>query len=93
MWAAAIGWFFEGGISAMSYNLESKSVFDALSFLNRDAMLPFAAETAAHRAEEERAVDFALRNVPLPDGLLTRLGKLVYTLPDETADQVDWLGC
>lgn len=77
----------------MAYNLESKSVFDALSFLNQDATFSFAGETAAQRAAEERALDYALRNVPLPDGLLTRLGKLAYTLPDETADQVDWLGC
>jgi hypothetical protein len=77
----------------MANNLQSKSIFDALSFLNGDANLSFASETAAERAAEERAVDYALRNVQLPDGLLTRLGKLVYTMSDDAADQVDWLGC
>ena len=41
----------------------------------------------------DRALDAALRSVPLPDGLITRLGMLVYTMPDETADQVNCLGC
>jgi hypothetical protein len=77
----------------MSYNLQSKSFFDALSFLDADATLPFAGETASQRAAEERAVDFALRNVKLPAGLLTRLTKLVNMMPEEAADQVDWLGC
>ena len=77
----------------MSYNLQSKSAFDALSILNGDASFAIAGETPAQRAAEERAVDLALRNVQLPDGLLTRLGKLAYTIPDESADQVDWLGC
>ena len=39
------------------------------------------------------AIDAALRCVPLPDGLLTRLNRLVRILPDESADHVDWLGC
>lgn len=92
MWAAAladISW----GVNAMSYNLQSKPVFDALSFLDADAALCFAGETSAQRAAEERAVDFALRNVQLPHGLLTRLGKLVYAMSDETTDSADWLGC
>jgi hypothetical protein len=77
----------------MSYNLQSKSIFDALSFLDADATLPFSGETAAQRAAEERAVDYALRDVQLPDGLLARLGKLVYTMPEDSIDQIDWLGC
>jgi hypothetical protein len=39
------------------------------------------------------AIDAALRSVPLPDGLLTRLGMLVYSMPDEAADRMDYLGC
>ncbi len=42
---------------------------------------------------EDSAIDTALRAVPLPDGLITRLGLLVYTMPEDAADQVDWLGC
>jgi hypothetical protein len=39
------------------------------------------------------AIDVALRNVPLPDGLLGRLKRLVVTMPDETSGQIDYLGC
>lgn len=41
----------------------------------------------------DSAIDEALRSVPLPQGLLTRLGMIAYTAPDDTADMVDWLGC
>ena len=42
---------------------------------------------------EDRAIDAALRSVPLPEGLMTRLGRLAFTMPEEAPDQVDWLGC
>jgi hypothetical protein len=45
----------------------------------------------AHAAD--MAIDAALRNVPLPDGLFTRLSALAYAVPDDAADQIDWLGC
>jgi hypothetical protein len=83
---------FRGGLTMSNY-LESKSVFDAWTVFNGDSGIPFGSETAAQRAAEERAVDYALRNVQLPDGLLTRLGRLVYTISDEPADRVDWLSC
>jgi hypothetical protein len=41
----------------------------------------------------DRAIDEALRSVPLPHGLLTRLGLIAYTAPDEAANNVDWPGC
>jgi hypothetical protein len=41
----------------------------------------------------DRDIDVALRTVPLPSGLMTRLGRLVYTMSDEAADRVDYLGC
>jgi hypothetical protein len=41
----------------------------------------------------DAAIDRALRDVPLPDGLITRLGELVYRASDESADRWDWLGC
>jgi hypothetical protein len=31
--------------------------------------------------------------VPLPQGLITRLGLIAYSIPDDAADKVDWLGC
>ena len=42
---------------------------------------------------EDRTIDSALRSVPLPEGLLARLGALVYTMSDESTDHVDYLGC
>jgi hypothetical protein len=42
---------------------------------------------------EDCAIDSALRCVPLPAGMMTRLGKLAYTISDEIADQFDCLGC
>jgi hypothetical protein len=41
----------------------------------------------------DQAIDSALRSVPLPDGLLTRLGQLIYALADGTADPANCLGC
>ncbi len=77
----------------MSYHLNSKPVFDPFAFVNGDAAVPFSGVPALHSATTDHAIDAALRGVPLPDGLLTRLGKLVYSMSDEAADQVDWLGC
>ena len=39
------------------------------------------------------AIDVALRNVSLPDGLLERLQTLAMTMPDETSGRFDYLGC
>jgi hypothetical protein len=71
----------------------SNSAFDSRSFLNSQLPSFGAGELAVSRQAADRAIDQALRSVPLPDGLLTRLGKLAYTMSDEAADQVDWLGC
>jgi hypothetical protein len=46
---------------------------------------------SSHTADS--AIDDALRSVPLPQGLLTRLGLIAYMAPDDAADKVDWLGC
>ena len=40
----------------------------------------------------DRNIDAALRNVPLPDGMLTRLSRLVYSVSDEAPDHMDYLG-
>jgi hypothetical protein len=52
-----------------------------------------ARETAESREASDRAMDVALRCVPLPDGFLTRLGKLAHSLPDDATDRVGRLGC
>ena len=41
----------------------------------------------------DSAIDAALRSVPLPEGLLTRLGMVAYTVSEDSADKLDWLGC
>jgi hypothetical protein len=50
-------------------------------------------ENAQSEHSDDRAIDMALRAVPLPDGLMTRLGRLVHAMSDDTPDRVDWLGC
>jgi hypothetical protein len=60
--------------------------FELPASRNRDPL------AKASRATD-RAIDVALRNVPLPNGLMTRLGRLAYTLSDEVADRVDYRGC
>jgi hypothetical protein len=76
----------------MSYDLNAKP-FSDLSFLDPDSAVPMRGEAIRNIAAANHAIDAALRNVQLPSGLMTRLGKLAFTVPDETADQVDWLGC
>jgi hypothetical protein len=46
-----------------------------------------------HVNSADMAIDAALRSVPLPDGLLTRLDKFVHAMTDESTDPFDWLGC
>jgi hypothetical protein len=46
-----------------------------------------------HGEPADAAIDRALRDVPLPDGLFTRLGDLVYSVSDTPVDRLDWLGC
>jgi hypothetical protein len=76
----------------MSFS-HSNSAFDSHSFLNSQSQTSGTGEVTVNRQAADRAIDHALRSVPLPDGLLTRLGKLAYTMSDEAADQIDWLGC
>jgi hypothetical protein len=76
----------------MSY-LHFKSTFDHGAYTNGNLTPPIMGEMGSQGPAADCAIDSALRSVPLPDGFLTRLGKLVYTMPDEAADQVDWLGC
>jgi hypothetical protein len=41
----------------------------------------------------DTTIDAALRSLPLPDGLLTRLDQFVHAMTDDAADSVDFLGC
>jgi hypothetical protein len=71
----------------------SHPVYNHGAFASGDSSSPFGNDIRPHVQTEDRAIDAALRSVPLPEGLMTRLGMLVYAVADETADQVDWLGC
>jgi hypothetical protein len=62
-------------------------------FTDMNDALPLLANALRSDPSTDRAIDAALRSVPLPDGLMTRLGMFVYTLPDNAADQADYLGC
>jgi len=75
----------------MSYTF-SKPVLSA-ELLGGHTVNGFDGDGNAQAHSTDRAIDSALRSVPLPDGLLTRLGLLAYSMPDEAADQVDYLGC
>jgi hypothetical protein len=76
----------------MSY-LHSKPVFDHGRFANGDSPSRFFGEQPSQHERTDLGIDAALRSVPLPEGLMTRLGKLVYKMSDDPVDQVDWLGC
>jgi hypothetical protein len=48
---------------------------------------------SAAQTSPDETIDFALRSVPLPEGLMTRLGALAYAMLDDEVDHADWLGC
>lgn len=71
----------------------SNPISNHFAFVEGDSLSRALGEDAAADPVTDRAINDALRNVPLPAGLMTRLGMLVYNVSDETADQVDYLGC
>jgi hypothetical protein len=81
------------GGCAMSYHFDSRSFFDSQSLTGGDSPFSITSEPGHHRIASEHAIDSALRNVPLPEGMMARLAKLAHSLPNESADQVDYLGC
>jgi hypothetical protein len=62
-------------------------------FSNRSRSDQPANHSGSSQHSDDNAIDMALCAVPLPEGLMTRLGTLVYTMPEDTPDPVDWLGC
>lgn len=77
----------------MSYELNSNPLFDSAALSDGDTSLPFAGEALQGSDVSDYAIDAALRGISLPEGMLTRLGKLAFAEPDETLDQMDYLGC
>ena len=68
----------------------SRPLFGGDRFTDSDDLLPPVAGFPAVGAGEspDRAIDAALRNVPLPVGLMVRMSVLAVTLPDDATDQV-----
>ena len=68
----------------------SRPLFGGDRFTDSDDLLPPVAGFPAVGAGEspDRAIDSALRNVPLPEGLMVRMTMLAVTLPDDATDQV-----
>ena len=68
----------------------SRPLFGGDRFTDSDDLLPPLCGFPAVGAGEspDRAIDTALRNVPLPQGMMVRMAMLAVTLPDESTDQV-----
>jgi hypothetical protein len=68
----------------------SRPLFGGDRFTDSDGLLPPVAGFPPVGAGEspDRAIDSALRNVPLPQGLMVRMTMLAVTLPDDATDQV-----
>ena len=67
----------------------SMPMFGGDRFTDSDLLPPVAGFPAVGAGESpDRAVDTALRNVPLPQGMMVRMTMLAGTLPDDATDQV-----
>jgi hypothetical protein len=73
----------------------SRPLFGGDRFTDSDDSLPPVGGFPPVGAGEspDRVIDSALRNVPMPEGLMVRMSMLAVTLPDDATDQVDYLGC
>ena len=76
----------------MSYP-HSKSFFSSTNFVLPADSLAAPDGSPTFVRSTDRAVDAALRDVPLPEGLMLRLSQLASTMSDEVSDSVDYLGC
>ena len=68
----------------------SMPMFGGDRFTDSDDLFPLIGGFPPVGAGEspDRAIDSALRNVPLPEGLMVRMSMLALTLPDDATDQV-----
>ena len=67
-----------------------RPLFGGDRFTDSDNLLPPVGGFPAAGAGQspDRAIDTALRSVPLPEGLMVRMSMLAVNLPDDAADQV-----
>jgi hypothetical protein len=70
-----------------------KPSFGCDHFPDTEGTLPFVGGGSRSVPSTDRAIDSQLRSVPLPEGLMARLGMLVHTLSNDSADRVDFQGC
>jgi hypothetical protein len=73
--------------------IHSHPAFDIQPFTGGTNMPQPTGERSLPGRHSDRAIDAALRSVPIPEGMMSRLGQLVATLSDKSADHADWLGC
>ena len=68
----------------------SRPLFGGDRFTDSDDLLPpMGGFTPTGKSQSpDRAIDTALRNVPLPEGLMVRMSMLAVALPDDATDQV-----
>ena len=73
---------------ALMLHFYSRPLFGGDRFTDSDDLLPPVGGFPPVGAGEspDRAIDAALRNVPLPDGLMVRMSMLAVTLPDDATD-------
>jgi hypothetical protein len=76
----------------MSYP-HSKSFFCSDNFVAPADSLAALDGAPTFVRSSDQAVDAALRDVPLPEGMMRRLSQLASTMSDEVSDSVDYLGC
>lgn len=71
----------------------SRPLFGGHRFTDSDDLTPpvggfaSAGSSSGQSQSADRAVDAALRNVPLPEGLMVRMSLLAVTLTDGSTDQ------
>jgi len=63
-----------------------RPMFGGDRFLDTDDLLPAMGGFTPVGQSDDCSLDSALRNVPLPEGLVTRLSMLAYSLPDDGTD-------
>jgi hypothetical protein len=88
-----------GSRDSVVQEITEMSYFDSTPYVGGDES-SFAGEhfraagpTSPSGRKVDRAIDSALRSVPLPNGMMTRLANLICTMPDEAVNRMDYLGC
>lgn len=92
-WAAACARSTFWNVIAMSYPHWESVPCNQYRPPRHDSTNGALRDSTSHVQSADKSIDAALRSVPLPDGLLTRLDKFVLSMSDGATDSVDYLGC